>query len=181
MPLFSRKARDRADVVYGAIVAHARSPGFYRDAGIPDTLEGRFEMLVLLGWLYFRRLRSEDEGMRRLGQGVFDTMFRDMDASLRELGIGDLTVPKKIKVMGEAFYGRASAYDAGLADRSGDRLADALARNIWPDVPDGRRRADDLAGWVRDADATLADRSAAELAAGDLQFPPPHVPAQSAI
>lgn len=174
MPLFSRKgrARDRADAVYAAIVAQARLPAFYTGGGVPDTLEGRFEMLLLCGWLYFRRLRSEDDGMRRLGQSVFDAMFRDMDAQLREIGIGDLTVPKKIKAMGEAFYGRATAYDAGIADRSGRALAEALARNIWPDDAAGGERADRLALWVRQADAALLPQPASQLGGDGPRFPP---------
>jgi len=175
MPLFNRKGRERAvaEGVYGAIVAQARSPAFYTDFGVPDTLEGRFEMIVLLACLYFRRLRSEDEAIRSLGQTVFDTMFRDMDASLRELGVGDLSVPKKIKAMGEAFYGRAGAYDAALAEAEDRALAEALARNIWPEQPEAESRGAALAGWVRTAETALAEQPGETFRSEGPGFPAP--------
>lgn len=175
MPLFNRKVRERAaaEGVYGAIVAQARSPALYTQFGVPDTLEGRFEMIVLLTCLYFRRLRSEDARIRNLGQAVFDAMFRDMDASLRELGVGDLSVPKKIKAMGEAFYGRATAYDAALAGADGEVLAEALARNIWPDTPGAQSLGAALAAWVRAGDRALAAQPAEDLCREGPRFPAP--------
>lgn len=174
MALFDGRTRERtAATVYDAIVAQARGRGFFADCGVPDTMEGRFEMLVLLACLYFRRLRREDGRARRLGQAVFDAMFRDMDASLREIGIGDLTVPKKIKVMGEAFYGRASAYDAALAKPGDEALGAALARNIWPELADQDAAAMRLARWVRAAEAALGRQQAAELVTSGPAFPAP--------
>jgi cytochrome b pre-mRNA-processing protein 3 len=177
MPLFRRhtqQQRSQADAIYQAIVAQARSAEFYRDYGVPDTLDGRFEMLTLLACLYFRRLRSEDESARRTGQTVFDTMFRDMDASLRELGVGDLTVPKKIKVMGEAFYGRASAYDGALAMDGDEALSSALARNIWPDSEGAETRSSLLlARWVRESERALARQPIATLNGSGPTFAPP--------
>src|SRR5690242_9073061 len=88
--------------LYGAIVAQARAPAFYMNYGVPDTLDGRFELLVLHAFLYFRRLKREPAAEAgEAGQAVFDLMFLDMDRSLRELGVGDLSVPKKIKRMAQ--------------------------------------------------------------------------------
>lgn len=176
MALFDGRLRERtAATVYEAIVAQARGRSFFADAGVPDTMEGRFEMLVLLACLYFRRLRREDWRARRLGQAVFDAMFRDMDASLREIGIGDLTVPKKIKVMGAAFYGRAAAYDAALAKSQDETLGAALARNIWPDAADREASAMLLGRWVREAEVELGRQPAAQLVTSGPVFPVPRL------
>jgi cytochrome b pre-mRNA-processing protein 3 len=142
--------------LYGAIVAQARSPAFYRDYGVPDTLEGRFELIVLHTMLVVRRLAGGDADMRKLGQAVFDQFCRDMDQNLRELGVGDLAVPRHMQRMGEAYYGRTAAYAAALDPGDRDRLAGALAKNIFStmgDPPAGARR---LAAYVAEAVRTLA-------------------------
>jgi cytochrome b pre-mRNA-processing protein 3 len=162
LPLFRRSPRaSAAEVVYARIVEQARSPALYRDLGVPDTLDGRFEMLILHAILYFRRLRSEDEASRRVGQAVFEVMCRDFDASLREIGIGDLTVPKKMKAMVQAFYGRGAAYDEALDGGDSAALAAALARNVLPGEPAGQATA--LADYVRAALSTLARQPVADL------------------
>jgi cytochrome b pre-mRNA-processing protein 3 len=150
-----------AETVYARLVEGARAPALYRHLAVPDTLDGRFEMLVLHAVLFFRRLRSEDEAARRLGQEVFEAMFRDMDGSLRELGVGDLAVPKRIKGMIQAFYGRGAAYDAALDGEEARALEEALARNIY--VGEGCAPAKRLAAYVRAAEAGLAAQSRATL------------------
>src|SRR5438105_12562141 len=106
---------DTIAALYGAIVAQARHPAFYVHYGVPDTMEGRFDMIVLHAALFFRRLRGESNADRALGQSVFDLFCRDMDHSLREIGVGDLAVPKHMLRLAEAFYGRAAAYDLAIA------------------------------------------------------------------
>jgi len=128
-----RRARPEADIatrVYGAIVAHARKSPFYADLGVPDTVTGRFEMLVVHLALLLGRLHGEEAG-RPLAQAVFDLFCVDMDRSLRELGFGDLGVPHRMKEMTEAFYGRARVYGESLA--AGDRaaLVAAVERNVF--------------------------------------------------
>src|SRR5512141_2902535 len=121
-PLFRRSARPGTiSALYGAIVAQARLPGFYRDYAVPDTVEGRFELIVLHLALTLDRL-AQDPVLRTLGQGVFDRFCQDMDHNLREMGIGDLAVPKEMQRMGEAYYGRAQAYQAALAAEEGQAL-----------------------------------------------------------
>ena len=100
--------------VYDHLVMQARLPIFYQSYHVADTLSGRFDMIVLHTFLFFHRLKGEDSVAKEFGQEVFDTFFEDMDRSLRELGVGYQAVPKRIKKMGEAFYGRISAYDAAL-------------------------------------------------------------------
>jgi cytochrome b pre-mRNA-processing protein 3 len=160
--------------IYGAIVAQARVPAFYADYGVPDTLEGRFELLVLHAFLYFRRMKGETAAdARETGQAVFDLMFLDMDRSLRELGVGDLSVPKKIKRMAQAFYGRVAAYDAALAAGERAALADALARNIYASDEAANVRAPRLARYVLAADGRLRDLASAALVSTGPVFPSP--------
>ncbi len=120
--------RGTIEAIYGMIVTQAREPLFYRDLGVPDTVNGRFDLLVLHLWMVLRRLRPI-EGGAGLSQALFDHFCDDMDANLREMGVGDLTVPKRMQAFGEAFYGRAAAYDLALAAGE-EPLAQALCKNI---------------------------------------------------
>lgn len=92
--------------LYGAIVAQARCVAFYRDYGVPDTVEGRFDLIVLHIVLLLARLDREGSSVRGIGQKLFDVFCSDLDANLREMGTGDLAVPKRMRAFGEAFYGR---------------------------------------------------------------------------
>ena len=130
--------------VYLALLEAARRPFLFGDRGAPDTVDGRFDMIVLHAVLVFRRLRALGEPGKRFNQLVFDTLFDDMDAGLREMGTGDLSVGKRIKEMGEAFYGRASAYEAALNDADEARLALILERNLF--ASDDEAEAPDKAG-----------------------------------
>src|SRR5215475_12061705 len=105
-----RNTSDMATALYGAIVAAARAPGLYGSLGVPDTISGRFEMLVLHAFLVFNRLQAGGPAEHAASQAAFDLFCTDMDRSLRELGIGDLGVPKRMRQVGEAFYGRTRAY-----------------------------------------------------------------------
>ena len=106
--------RGTIDAIYGMIVTQAREPLFYRDLGVPDTVNGRFDLLVLHLWMVLRRLKSVEGG--RPSQALFDRFCDDMDDNLREMGVGDLTVPKQMQAFGEAFYGRIAAYDMALTE-----------------------------------------------------------------
>ena len=132
------------EAIYGMIVTQAREPFFYRELGVPDTVNGRFDLLVLHLWIVLRRLRSV-AGSSPLSQGLFDRFCEDMDANLREMGVGDLAVPKRMQAFGEAFYGRAAAYDSALA-LGGEALATALWKNVLSG--DGMENACRLATYV---------------------------------
>jgi cytochrome b pre-mRNA-processing protein 3 len=158
------------DAVYGMIVAQARSPAFYRGYGVPDTVAGRFDMIVLHLVLVLRRLRQTQANVRPLGQQIFDLFCRDMDHNFREMGVGDLAVPKEMRRVAEAFYGRASVYEAALGEGGEEgALEAALARNVFgaTEPPPGARR---LANYMREAMRRLATQ---DPAAGELQFPDP--------
>jgi cytochrome b pre-mRNA-processing protein 3 len=167
--LFRRKKDEETiSSLYGAIVAQARSPVFYRDLGVADTAEGRFEMMVLHVFMVLHRLKEEGEERRQLGQSLFNVLFLDLDRGLRELGVGDLKVPKKIRKMGESFYGRVKAYDEALASPDNRALEQALARNVLGklDAPAGA-----FASYVRACVVELSALPFERLAAGDVQFP----------
>jgi len=108
------KQDDISYQLYGALVAQARSKSFFADGGIPDTMDGRFDLMVVHAFLLIRRLNKAGNAGEELAQQVFDGMFRDLDNSLREIGVGDLSVPKKIKVMAKAFYGPCEAYEEAI-------------------------------------------------------------------
>jgi cytochrome b pre-mRNA-processing protein 3 len=171
-----QKRSPRADTIrtlYGVIVAQARTPAFYANYGVPDTLEGRFDMIVLHLVLLVRRLRREPAPIRALGQDVFDLFCRDMDHSFREMGIGDLAVPKHMRRVAEAFYGRAAAYDEAIDRGEEPQLAAVLARNILPDGPISSACAGRLAGYVRAAIDELERQDVERFARGRVSFPDP--------
>jgi cytochrome b pre-mRNA-processing protein 3 len=159
--------------LYGAIVAQARTPEFYTDYGVPDTVEGRFDMVVLHVYLVFRRLAEAGEIARVHGQEMFDLFIEDMDASMRELGVGDLSVPRKLRAMAEGYYGRAGVYDAALRDAGDDKLAAALLRNVYAGNENTEAGARRLARYVRHATKGLGDTKAGEIESGAVAFPDP--------
>jgi cytochrome b pre-mRNA-processing protein 3 len=159
--------------LYGAIVAQARAPEFYTDYGVPDTVEGRFDMVVLHVYLVFRRLAEAGEAARARGQEMFDLFIEDMDASMRELGVGDLSVPRKVRAMAEGYYGRAGVYDAALLDAADDKLAVALLRNVYAGNGNTEAGARRLARYMRHAEKKLAGTNAGKIESGAFAFPDP--------
>src|SRR5208283_3419642 len=130
-PIFRRVARpDTISTLYCMIVAQARLPDFYRAYAVADTVNGRFDLIVLHLAIVLDRL-VQDPALQSLGQGIFDRFCRDMDHNLREMGIGDLKVPKEVQRIGEAFYGRSQAYRAACAATDDGLLVEALERNIY--------------------------------------------------
>lgn len=169
-PRRRHERRQTIERLYGAIVAQARRPAFYIDYAVPDTMEGRFDLIVLHVYLVFRRLAGEAAELRNLGQGVFDRFAQDMDDSLREMGTGDLAVPRRMRTMGEAFYGRAAAYDGALAATDEQPLVAALARNVYGGRVDAADAARKLAPYVKDCAAVLAAQDTAAIARGEIKF-----------
>jgi len=158
--------------LYGMIVTQARLPTFYADYGVPDTVEGRFDLIVLHLVLLLRRLAREDSPASGLGQRLFDTFCRDLDGNLREMGIGDLAVPKHMRRFGEAFYGRQAAYVNALEAADQRDFEKALARNIFQ--TDGiDDRAVRLARYARTASARLDAQEQGAFIRGEVAFPNP--------
>jgi cytochrome b pre-mRNA-processing protein 3 len=157
--------------VYSAIVAQSRQPLFYAEWSVPDTVTGRFDMISLHLALLFRRLRGGEQGQRDFAQAVFDFFFKDMDRQLREMGVTDIGVPKKIQKMGNIFYGLLAAMDQALDAGDRDALAGVLTRNIYEEA--GSEGAGHLADYVVALDAALAAQPAEAIRAGKLTFEAP--------
>ena len=175
---FRRTPRDDTiAALYGAIVAQARSPAFYRSYGVPDTVNGRFELILLHAVLLVSRLEAEGGPVRQLGQAVFDHFCSDMDANLREMGVGDIAVPRKMKAIGEAFYGRKRAYESAMAAPGLEELAAALVRNVGTAAESGQKR---LATYVRSTAERLAALNGDALGRGEIAFADPEALAQPA-
>jgi cytochrome b pre-mRNA-processing protein 3 len=169
---FRRNSQARTiHALYGAIVAQARSATFYADYRVPDTVEGRFDLIVLHLVLLLHRLGHRAAAGRGLGQDLFDAFCRDLDANLREMGVGDLAVPKRMRAFAEAFYGRQAAYLAALDAADPRAFGKALARNIFPAGDDAG--AAQLARYARAAVTKLAAEDDGALLRGEVVFPSP--------
>ena len=178
-----RRREDRATRdLYSAIVAQARQPHFFTSLRVPDTIDGRFDMIALHATLMFSRLKGEGEAAKVRAQEVFDAFFRDMDHALRELGASDTSVPRKVKRMAELFYGAADAYMSALEadDATGgeDALASALRRNVHGGGEGTGPAAEALARYVRATAGHLAGQDVTEIVAGRIAWmnPAPFVP-----
>jgi cytochrome b pre-mRNA-processing protein 3 len=167
-----KKNRALADSVYEQIVAAARQATPYSDWNVPDTPLGRFEMLSLHLFLFLHRIKGEGEAADALGQELADAFFLDVDHSLRELGIGDMGIPKRMKTLSRMFYGRATSYGRAIDAGDAGELAAALARNVRPDQT-GWPEAQDLAAYALDAHRSLAAQDLGALLAGRVAFPNP--------
>jgi len=178
LPRFRRNSHSRSiTALYGAIVAQARSASFYATYGVPDTVQGRFDLIVLHLVLLLERLERADSAGRGLGQQVFDVFCRDLDANLREMGVGDLAVPKRMRRFGEAFYGRQAAYRAALTAADRRALEKALTRNIFQGDDNRATGIEDatarLADYVRAVLRQLDSQDAGALLRGEVVFPNP--------
>lgn len=170
-----------AERAYLRVVEQARRPGFFTEIGVPDTLDGRFDLICLHAFLYLHRMKRERPRAERLAQAFFDTMFADFDRSLREVGVGDLSVGKHIKRMAEAFYGRVRAYEEGLAGEDAV-LQRALSRNLFRSDEGPEPALAAMAGYVRREAARLAVQGGDELMAGRVVFgDPPALEATGAL
>ena len=161
------------DALYGEIVAAARQPRLYSQWNVPDTPLGRFEMLSAHLMLVMERMSKAGGELHDIAQELTDEFFRDVEHSLRELGIGDMGVPKRMKKLARMYYGRAESYSKAL--RSGDRdgLADALRRNVLPDA-ETWPQAHELASYLLDCHARLAAQSDADLLRGRMTLAAGH-------
>ncbi len=148
---------------------------FFSSFGVPDTLDGRFDMVVMHVFLVISRLKNDGEEGRDLAQEVYDLMFEDMDRGLRLAGSGDMRVGKRIKAMAQAFYGRAQAYEEGLAG-GGDSLAQAVRRNLFRGAAGTEDAAAAVAAYLRRESEALADLDQGRLLAGSVEFGEPPVP-----
>ncbi len=154
--------------VYSSIVAQSRHKLFYTDWGIPDSLNGRFDLISLHMCLVLRRLKSSDAEAKIYSQALFDLFFLDMDRSLREMGAGDMAVPKRIQKMGELFYGMLESLSQALDEEDNEALRQSLTRNIYDGV--AAPSLELLLQYVLEQTATLASQQAEAIRGGKLEF-----------
>jgi len=166
--------RDAAHRLYAAAVEQSRQPTFYAAWGVPDSREGRLEMLNLHAMLLMRRLRSEGEEGRAVAQALFDLMFLDLDRHLREWGVGDLSIGKHVKKLAQSFFGRAAALDPLLSSRDAAGIEDVLRRNVYTDAASPPPAAiGRLAGYLLLQEAWLAGSEGPAIVGGLATFAPP--------
>ncbi len=164
--------------LYVAAVAQARQPLFYVEYGVPDTVDGRFDLIILHVYLFLRQLNqlaltdggsAESVQAAQRAQLLFDVMFSDMDRSLREMGVSDISIGKRVKHMVKAFYGRAVAYDEGLTGPD-TVLRNALERNLFGTVQPSQNQLAAMAEYLRYQADNLAKASDQDILAGKLKF-----------
>jgi cytochrome b pre-mRNA-processing protein 3 len=164
--LFGRKKRQKlGEKIYSHIRTASRRPAFFGPGKVPDTVDGRFEVLVAHAYLAMQGLRNADPA-RRIDQEVFDAMFRDMDDAVRELGTSDTQVGKKIKAMAKAFYGRCDSYHLALQSKDMEQISQAVRRNLLATVEE--REVSEafiakLQSWLLLSATNLADQSLADI------------------
>ena len=170
--LLGRKRHERAGFeLYTAAVGAARDPYIFETLGAPDTLDGRFDVIGLYVFLVVHRLHAASQEGKDLAQAVFDAMFSDMDINLREIGVGDMTVGKRVRAMWEAFNGRSAAYAAALDGGDVMALAGAIGRNVWRgQAPPESAHA--LAALAMEQSKHLAEQPVEALLAGQVSFRP---------
>ncbi len=160
----------KADKLYGAIVTQARSGHIYASLGVPDTPAGRYEIVVLHLFLVLERLRDEPDIGQDLPRLLVERFVSDMDDSLRELGTGDLAVPKKARQAAAGLYERVTAYKSAVAADDANALAHLLASYVFL-AEDADWRSTALASYAAGALAALVRQDAGAISAGEIAFP----------
>ena len=148
-----RRQRSAAEKLYSEAIRLARKPEFYQKYGVADNVDGRFDALSLIVIMLMRRLKPLGEEGKLLSQELFDSMFADMDLSLREMGAGDTGVSKRVKVMAEAFLGRLGSYVKAIDKNDKKEFSSALSRNLLR----GHETIDPLANGLVDYLFTIID------------------------
>jgi cytochrome b pre-mRNA-processing protein 3 len=161
--------RRKAGEIYGAIVAQARRPAFYAELGVPDTPSGRYEMVVIHLFLVLERLRAVADAASPLPRLMVEAFIADMDDSLREMGTGDLAVPRKVRRAATGLYERSMAYKAALGHGDMDALTAVLKEHVFGDVAAPRARA--LADYISAASAAMSATDADLVMDGKFAFP----------
>jgi len=170
--LFERRRRRAAvNAAYLRLVERARMPIFFTEWGVPDSFDGRFEVLALHAFLVFNRLRAERARTAEFAQALFDMMFADLDRAVREMGATDVGVGRHVKAMARGFYGRIVAYERGLAAGDG-ALEDALRRNLFGTAAPAPAQLEAAAFYLQRQAAALAALPVAAVLAGELPFAP---------
>ena len=165
-----RRPRLVGRLLYESAVERARQPAFYTEFAVPDTVEGRFELYSLHVILLLHRLKGQGAEAVETAQALFDIFISQLDHALREIGVGDLSVAKKMRKLGEAFYGRAKSYDTALADPADAELAALIGRTAFESAGDAAHVAA-LTAYVRKVAAALAAEPLEAVLDGRVDWP----------
>ncbi len=163
------KPPEYVDHLYAEIVKQARLTIFYTDFNVPDSVAGRFDLIALHAYIVMRRLKILGEEGTETSQHLFDVMFTDMDRNMREMGVGDLGVGKKVKSLAKSFYGRIKAYDEGV-EQGDDVLIAALRRNLYGDTEPGTSRLTAMKDYVKKEIERSGNWKLDEIITGNIQF-----------
>ncbi|TCP87298.1 cytochrome b pre-mRNA-processing protein 3 [Rhizobium sp. PP-CC-3G-465] len=176
--LFGKKNGNAAIVArqYDLLTAAARQPVLYESMDVPDTVMGRFEMVSAVLILYFRRTRASARAGQEIAQEIVDAFFEDVDHSIRELGVGDVSVPKRMKKLASMFYGRLESYSAALDQGDRPALEAALRRNFHPKAEGHAPSMAALAAYMMSAEAALTATGEDQVETGALAIPTPEAP-----
>lgn len=164
-----KQAAEKASALYVKVVEQSRLPRFYIDHGVPDSVDGRFDMIIVHVMLLIRRLRGHGKDASDLSQEVLNLLFGDMDRNFREMGIGDMSIGKHVKKVAKAFYGRAEVIEEGL-DKGAEDLASGLLETLYRSVENAEKNAADVAAYVIATDQHLAGQPLERILAGEVQF-----------
>ena len=170
--LFRKKRANSAIIKrqYEELTDAARQLPFYRDMNVPDTVLGRFEMLSIFMMLYIRATKNKGEAVEGLAQDIVDAFFEDIDHSIRELGIGDAGVPKRMKKLAGMFYGRADSYGKAIENNDIEALKTALVRNIFPENIENAPDMSELGRYLIATDNALENFDIEQMVQGNLKI-----------
>ncbi|WP_417449021.1 ubiquinol-cytochrome C chaperone family protein [Kordiimonas sp.] len=174
------RSKKRAYGLYGKLVAQARQPEFYTTFDVADTLDGRFDMILIHMFLLQNRLATDGDATAKLRRQLQEAMVADMDRSLREMGVGDMGIGREVKKMGVAWFGRLKAYAAAVeSDDAQENLTEAVARNLYK--VENAAKAPDMAAYMITAREALATCSTAQIEALEFEFPHPDPRGEASI
>ena len=165
----ARRASDVSNSLYVQAVEQARSPAFFTQYGVPDTVDGRFDLIILHIMLLIRRLRGNGKAAAEMSQSVLNHMFSDMDRNLREMGVGDLSVGKQVKKMAKAFYGRSEVWEEGM-DAGRAQLMSAFEETVYRSVEQSPEQVSSLADYTLAIDEVLKAHDTDHMLAGEISF-----------
>ena len=179
--LFRKRKHNQAIMTrqYETLTRASRQPVFFLDYGMPDTVMGRFEMVAIVMILFFRRTAKSPTSGQQLAQEIVDAFFQDIDHSIRELGIGDVGVPKRMKKFAGMFYGRLEAYSKAMEAGDATALAEALRRNIHPEKPEAPDMLA-MAHYMLETEQLIATIAEEQIATGSLVLPVPPLKGEAA-
>ena len=178
--VFNRKTKEKqlAEQLYKDIVKQARNKAFYTSYGVPDTMEGRYEMIVIHIFLFLQNLENSEKNNAQIGKAISEEFFSELDGSLREMGVGDITVPKKMRKLADSFYGRLYAYKEGIEKNEKNTLSQAIQRNVFGHDDENKElgttslNSDKLSNYMIETNKLLSNNIKEALSLGTIKFQP---------